>query len=217
MFIISFFLTNTKKNKSIIISKKFLFIFKFNGLRKRFLKSNGKSNSGSYTVFSKGGTYFNKYNIIDFRRLHSRLPAILVGNIFDNFRFCYIGLVKFTNGSFANILLPHKLNIGQLILTTNTIPRLINLLGFCIPLYSVKSKEKVFNIYNPLKHKGYYGRAAGTNCQVIRHTEQGVIVKLPSTQQKLFPDYSMCTVGRASNIYKEKEIIKRFGFKKKLG
>ena len=217
MFNISFFLTNTKKNKSIIISKKFLFIFKFRGLRKKFLKSNGKSSSGSYTIFSKGGTYFNKYNVIDFRRLQSSLPAILIGNTFDNFRFCYIGLIKFINGSFSNILLPHKLNLGQLVLTTNVTPRLVNLLGFCSPLYSLKSREKIFNLYNPLKPKCYYSRAAGTSCQIIRFTEQGVIIKLPSNQQKIFPSYSVCTIGRASNIYKNKEIIKCFGFKKKLG
>lgn len=217
MFNISFFLNNTKKNKSIINSKKFLFIFKFKNLQKKFLKSNGKSSLGSYTIYSKGGTAFNKYKLVDYNRLKVRLPAILVGNNFDNFRFCYIGLLKFINGSFSNIILPHKLSLGHLVITINYKPKLVSLLGFCIPLYSLGPKEKIFNIFDPIKKNGYYSRSAGTSSYIIRHTDQGVLIKLPSGKNKLFNEFSMATIGRSSNIYKKQEIITRFGYKKKLG
>lgn len=217
MFNISFFFSNARVNKSIIISKKFLFIFKFKPLQLKLHKRNGKSSSGSYTIFSKGSSRYNKYNIVDYCRTKINLPAILIGNNFDNFKFCFLGLLKFLNGSFSYILLPHKLSLGYLVLTTNQTFRFLSSLGFCRPLYSINTKERIFNLTCGYGKKGSYSRAAGTFSQIIRRSKKGVLVKLPSGSTKLFPECSLATVGRASNVSKNSEIVKNFGFKKKLG
>lgn len=217
MFNISFFLNNTKNNRSIIISKKFLFIFKFKRLRSNLKKSGGKTNNGTYTIFSKGSSKFNHYNLINFSREQLKLPSILVGNSFDNFKFCYYGVVKFLNGSFSQILLPHKLNIGKLLLSTNTSFKFISSLGSCKPLYAIKPFEKIFNIVDITRTKSGYSRSAGTFSQILRRRGGLILVKLPSGKNKLFSEFSLATIGQASNIYKNTEIISRFGYKKKIG
>lgn len=217
MFNISFFFNNARANRSIIVSKKFLFLFKFKSLRFKKHRTLGKSNLGSYTIFSKGSAKFNKYNAVDYYRTKIKLPGVLVGNSFDNFRFCFLGLVKFLNGSFSYILLPNKLSIGYMVVTTNQTFKFLSSLGFCVPLYLVKPSSYIFNLTSEYSKKGAYSRSAGTFSQVIRHSKSGVLVRLPSKQNKVFPANSMVTIGRASNVNKNSEIIRNFGFKKKLG
>jgi large subunit ribosomal protein L2 len=45
-----------------------------------------------------------------------------------------------------------------------------------------------------------YIRSAGTYGKIIHHTENEVLVKLPSKKLKYFSKYCMSTIGRSSNV-----------------
>jgi large subunit ribosomal protein L2 len=211
-YILTFQSTKTKK---IILSRNFLWVFKFKPLRFHLKTHLGKDNQGHYTIFSKGSRFKNMYNYIDIYRTLIKVPGIIVGNFFDNYRSIFLGLVKYINGSFSYIMLPHNLNIGQLTQTTNIKSKKNN--GFCQPLYSLNMGVNIFNVEFSPGSGGKIARSSGTSCKVIRRLDLKVLIKLPSQKVLKLSKFCLAHIGQSSNIHKNLEVLNRFSFRKKLG
>lgn len=200
-------------------------------LSRRIKYNAGRNDTGTITVFSRGGRLKRKYRFIDYwRRLE--LQGVVLRLLKDSFRTTNIALVLYSNGLLSYILAVEGLYIGKFIFSGfkwfdisnfyiisqnpfdssqqipigNTI-----LLGLC-PLGVEISNLELF----PGKG-GQLCRAAGTFCMIVKKFDINVVVKLKSGWCMLLHNTCMATIGMMSNIQHQYFIYRKAGFMRNLG
>lgn len=122
----------------------------------------------------------------------------------------YFGLIKYSNGAYSNIALPHGFLPGDLIKTTNHKPSRFTFfnLGDTVLLKLLNRRHVFFNIFLPFKKKIIFAKAAGTFSTILINEleKQYVKLKLPSGDTKVIYNQTFVTLGRNSNIL-QKEIV----------
>src|ERR1700732_4821905 len=73
------------------------------------LSTGGRNNTGRTTVRFRGGGHKKAYRIVDFKRTKVDMPAKVERLEYDPNRTAFIALVKYTDGTQASILAPHRL------------------------------------------------------------------------------------------------------------
>ena len=81
--------------------------------------------------------------------------------------------------------------------------------GNILPLEKIPSGTLVFNLESNSGDGGKIVRTGGSSAQVLKNTDKGIIVLLPSKQEKLFPASARATIGKIAGAgRKEKPFIK---------
>lgn len=171
------------------------------------LKSkSGTNNLGRKTVKTKSsGKSKRKFRILDFYRNYSE--SFLVLRIeYDPNRSANIALICFKNGLLCYIIATSNLKKGMFIDNKNFID------GTTRPLFDYSYGDYISNVELNHNYGSKIARAAGTYCIVLHKlSENLVVVRLPSGEEKILYSQNKGTLGIVSNINHKFVNLKKAG------
>jgi large subunit ribosomal protein L2 len=175
----------------------------------------GRNNMGHITVRHKSGGHKKSFRVIDFKRDKYDLEAKVERIEYDPNRTAFIALIKYSDGIFSYILAPHKLAIGDKIMSSRN---LIDVkIGNAMPLGVIPIGSIIHNIELKPGCGGAVSRSAGTYAQLVGKDGGYALVKMQSGEIRLFPLESMATVGSVSNLDNKNISIGKAGRSRWMG
>ncbi|MCU0329380.1 MAG: 50S ribosomal protein L2 [Candidatus Kapabacteria bacterium] len=159
-------------------------------------KSGGRNNTGRITSRHRGGGHKRMYRVIDFKRNKLDVPAQVLTIEYDPNRTCRIALVQYADGEKRYILAPHKLKVGDTIVSSEK-AELRD--GNTMPLRKIPVGLFVHNIELKPGKGGQMARAAGTSAQLVGMDNGMAQLKLPSGEIRMVPGDCKATLGTLSN------------------
>jgi large subunit ribosomal protein L2 len=133
----------------------------------------------------------------------------------------FVGLIKYTNGSYSYISVQHGCYIGQIFQTAFLPLRFFfyYMPGNVVPLKFINLQLIFSNIIVGKKNKSQYAKAAGTFCKIIKkYVDLNIItIELPTKQKKHISGDNFVTIGRNSNIFNSYQIFGKAGIKRNFG
>lgn len=152
---------------------------------------------------------------VDFSRKSSSCLSICLNLIRDSNRTAFLALIKYSNGAYTYILAPHGLLNGFLVQTFAK-PQLFSSdykIGTHIFLKNINSRSVFFNLEISPNCGGKVARAAGVYCILLSNDLEKKIskVRLPSLKKVFVSSNCTATLGRVSNIYKNKQVVGKAG------
>ena len=176
----------------------------------------GRNNSGKITVNHKGGGTKKKIDLIDFNRKWSNKIALCISLNKDCIRTCFTALIKYSNGTYSYILAASSLKSGKFIFSTIK-PSSFSYKykeGCSILLKHSHYTHMFFNLQINLVKGGQYARSGGVFCKVIsiNLNKNTARVSLPTGIIKIISIFCTATLGRASNIYHNREFFVKAGY-----
>ena len=157
----------------------------------------GRNNSGRITVRRRGGGNKRRYRIIDFKRNKHDIPAIVKSIEYDPNRTANIALVLYKDGERRYILAPSKLSVGDTVMSGEKVP-FSN--GNALPLKSIPLGTFIHNIEMTPNQGGVVVRSAGGSAQLMSREGEFALLKLPSSELRLFFSECYATIGELGNI-----------------
>ena len=158
--------------------------------------SGGRNNNGRITVRFRGGGHKQNYRLVDFKRRKFDVPATVERIEYDPNRTAFIALLKYEDGEQAYILAPQRLAEGDAVIASehaDVKP------GNAMPMASMPVGTIVHNIELKIGKGGQIARSAGSYAQIVGRSEDYVILRLNSGEQRLAHGRCMASVGAVSN------------------
>jgi large subunit ribosomal protein L2 len=184
-------------------------------LTTKVVEDSGRNNIGHITVRHKSGGHKKSLRIIDFRRDKFDLEARVERIEYDPNRTAFIALLKYSDGIFSYILAPHKLVIGDFVMSSKS---LIDVkVGNAMPLSVVPVGSIIHNIELKPGCGGVVSRSAGTYAQLVGKDSGYALVKIQSGEIRLFLLGCMATIGSVSNLDNKNISIGKAGRSRWLG
>jgi large subunit ribosomal protein L2 len=175
----------------------------------------GRNNIGHITVRHKSGGHKKSYRIIDFKRDKYDLEAKVERIEYDPNRSAFIALIKYSDGVYSYIIAPHKISVGESIMSSR---KLIDVkIGNAMPLTVIPVGTIIHNIELKPGCGGIISRAAGTYSQLAGKDGGYALVKMQSGEIRLFPLECMATIGSVSNLDNKNIMIGKAGRSRWLG
>lgn len=177
-------------------------------------KSGGRNHDGKMTMRQIGGGSKQKYRIIDFKRDKDGIPAKVVSIEYDPNRTAFIALLAYVDGEKRYIIAPHKLKVGDKVISGSTAtPDTGNAMFFSdIPLGT-----DIHAIEMAPGKGAALARSAGTYCTMMGREGKYAIIKLPSGEIRRILLTCKAVVGRASNPDHGLEVSGKAGRSRWLG
>jgi large subunit ribosomal protein L2 len=159
--------------------------------------------------------------LIDFTRNWSGNIALCIHLNKDSNRTCFVSLIKYSNGTYSYILAANSLKPGNFVFTTLR-PQLFSYkyrVGCNIMLKYSHYTHIFFNLQINLNKYGQYARSAGTFCKIIsvNWTKNSARIILPTGLVRIISIFCTGTLGRASNMYHNREFLVKAGFNRNRG
>ncbi len=184
-------------------------------LTKKVGEDSGRNNIGHITVRHKSGGHKKSFRVIDFKRDKFDVEAVVERIEYDPNRTAFIALVKYIDGIYSYILAPHKLSVGDKILSSK---QLIDVkIGNAMPLGVIPIGTIIHNIELKPSCGGSVSRSAGTYAQLVGKDGGYALVKLQSGEIRLFLLDCMATIGSVSNFDNKNIVIGKAGRSRWLG
>jgi len=178
-------------------------------------EDSGRNNKGHITVRHKSAGHKKSFRVIDFKRDKYDLEAKVERIEYDPNRTAFIALIKYSDGIFSYILAPHKLAVGDSVISSRA---LIDVkVGNAMPLGVIPIGAIIHNIELKPGCGGAVSRAAGTYAQLVGKDGGYALVKMQSGEIRLFSLESMATIGSVSNIDNKNISIGKAGRSRWLG
>ena len=175
----------------------------------------GRNNIGHITVRHKEGGHKKSFRLIDFKRDKYGVEAKVERIEYDPNRTAFIALIKYSDGIFSYIIAPHKLAVGDSIMSSR---ELIDVkVGNAMPLGVIPIGAIIHNIELKPGCGGAVSRAAGTYAQLVGKDGGYALIKMQSGEIRLFPLESMATIGSVSNLDNKNVTIGKAGRSRWLG
>ena len=172
-------------------------------------EKSGRNNIGHITVRHKSGGHKKSFRIIDFKRDKYDIEAVVERFEYDPNRTAFIALIKYSDGIYSYILAPHKLSIGDKILSSRN---LIDVkVGNAMPLSVIPIGSIIHNIEIKPGCGGAVSRAAGNYSQLVGKDGGYALVKMQSGEIRLFSLNCMATIGTVSNLDNKNATIGKAG------
>ena len=200
---------------TVLVDKSLL--WKGNSIKSLVVKYNstgGRNNQGRITSRHMGGGAKRKYRIIDFKRNKFDVEGEVIRNEYDPNRTSFISLIKYSDGEFKYIIAPHKLSIGDKVISSDTADILI---GNCLPLKNIPVSTNIHNIELKPGAGGQLARSGGTSAQIISKEDVFVQIKLSSGEIRLINKNCLATIGVVSNSDNKNIKLGKAGRKRYLG
>lgn len=167
-------------------------------------KTGGRGADGRIRTRGIGGGRKRRYRMVDFKRSAIKNGPPVVEKVmsiqYDPNRSGKIAVVAVGERK-RYILASENMKPGDLIETTNTIPRMsvVPVEGNAYPLGALPLGTMVHSIEEYVGRGGKLVRAGGTSAQLVRKVDKQCIIKLPSSNEIVLPQECMATVGRVSH------------------
>ncbi|MBM5782518.1 MAG: 50S ribosomal protein L2 [Pelagibacterales bacterium] len=175
----------------------------------------GRNNIGHITVRHKSGGHKKSFRVIDFKRDKYDIEAVVERIEYDPNRTAFIALLKYSDGIYSYILAPHKLSVGEKIMSSR---QLIDVkIGNAMPLSVIPIGSIVHNIELKPGCGGAVSRSAGTYAQLVGKDGGYALVKMQSGEIRLFLLDCMATVGSVSNLDNKNVSIGKAGRSRWMG
>jgi len=175
----------------------------------------GRNNFGHITVRHKSGGHKKSFRVIDFKRDKRDIEAKVERIEYDPNRTAFIALLKYSDGMFSYILAPHKLAVGDRIMSSKN---LIDVkIGNAMPLSVIPIGSIVHNIELKPGCGGAVSRSAGTYAQLVGKDGGYALMKVQSGEIRLFLLDCMATIGSVSNLDNKNISIGKAGRSRWMG
>ena len=171
-------------------------------------KSGGRNNTGSITIWWRGGGHKRAYRVIDFKRDKIGVPAKVSTIEYDPNRSARIALVTYADGEKRYILHPLGVKVGDTVVAG---PDVDILPGNTLPLGNVPLGTQVHNVELRPGKGGQLARSAGASVQVVAKDGKYVTVRLPSGETRLVMPTCVATIGQVGNVDHENVRIGKAG------
>lgn len=179
------------------------------------LKNNaGRNVRGKITVRHRGGGTRAKYRIIDFKRNKDGIPGKVTTIEYDPNRSANIALVVYADGEKRYIIAPHKLVVGDLVVSGAEADIKI---GNALPLRNIPVGTVIHNIEMKPGKGGQMVRSAGNGAQLMAKEGDYASVRLPSGEVRRVRIECRATIGEVGNIDHENIKIGKAGRKRHMG
>lgn len=178
-------------------------------------ESAGRNNIGHITVRHKSGGHKKSFRVIDFKRDKFNVEAVVERIEYDPNRTAFIALLKYSDGVYSYILAPHKLSVGEKVMSSRS---LIDVkVGNSMPLSVIPIGTIVHNVELKPGCGGAVSRSAGTYAQLVGKDGGYALVKMQSGEIRLFLLDCMATIGSVSNLDNKNISIGKAGRSRWLG
>jgi len=177
-------------------------------------RGSGRNNAGRMTVRHRGGGEKQHYRRIDFKRDKLGVPARLATIEYDPNRSGRIGLLHYRDGEKRDMLLPHGLKVGDVVVAG---PDAEARLGNALPLANIPPGTTLHNTDLRPGKGGQIVRSAGGSAQLLAKEGEFATVRLPSGEMRRVPIRCMATVGQVSNLDHENQNLGKAGRARHLG
>lgn len=174
----------------------------------------GRNNYGHITVRHQGAGVKRRYRLVDFKRTHDNVPAIVKDIQYDPNRTANIALIYYVDGTKSYILAPQGLHVGDRV---ESGPKADIKVGNALPLEDIPVGTTICNIEFKLGKGGQIARSAGTSAQLLGRQGKYSLIKLPSGEVRMILSANRAMVGSLSNPEHSLEISGTAGRSRRLG
>ena len=183
-------------------------------LLRPLVKTGGRNNQGIITSRFRGGGHKRRYRLIDFKRVHDGVPAVVVAIEYDPNRSARIALLQYDNGEKTYILAPQGLKAGDRVQSGDTAePKL----GNCMSLRKVPLGMSVHNVELQPGRGGQMARSAGCGAVLTAREGKWAQITLPSGEMRRVPRECRATIGVLGNADHMNISLGKAGRKRWLG
>jgi large subunit ribosomal protein L2 len=171
-------------------------------------KKSGRNNTGRITVRHQGGREKRYYRIIDFRRDKQNIEAKVATIEYDPNRTANIALLSYKDGEKRYILAPEGLKVTDMVVSgefVDTKP------GNAMPLRNIPVGTTIHNIELKPGKGAKLVRSAGSGAIVMSKGEGMVVVKMPSSEVRMFDERCMATIGQLGNVDHSNQMLGKAG------
>lgn len=183
-------------------------------LLRPLVKTGGRNNQGIITSRFRGGGHKRRYRLIDFKRVHDGVPAVVVAIEYDPNRSARIALLQYDNGEKTYILAPQGLKAGDRVQSgDNAEPKL----GNCMSLRRVPLGMSVHNVELQPGRGGQMARSAGCGAVLTAREGKWAQITLPSGEMRRVPSECRATIGVLGNADHMNISLGKAGRKRWLG
>jgi len=185
-------------------------------------KRAGRNNQGRITARHRGGGHKRKYRLLD-RKLRpsaNGTPEQVVSIEHDPYRSAWIALLQNTEGQLRYVVSTQGLAVGDYVsigLSNDTITT--PPVGTVLELGHFSVGDQVHSIELVPGGGPKIVRGAGCYGQVLHKiSSEGLVrIRLPSGEERLFPDKAKATLGQVSNLNHRHRRLGKAGRKRWLG
>lgn len=178
-------------------------------------KAGGRNNMGHITVRHQGGGHKKSFRVIDFKRSRYDVEAVVERIEYDPNRTAFIALLKYSDGTYSYILAPHKLAVGEKVISSRSLVDVK--IGNAMPLSVIPIGTIIHNLELKPGCGGTVSRSAGTYAQLVGKDGGYALIKMQSGEIRLFLLDCLATIGSVSNIDNKNISIGKAGRSRWLG
>ncbi|MBP7133893.1 50S ribosomal protein L2 [Patescibacteria group bacterium] len=162
-------------------------------IQKRF----GGRTNGKITVRHQGGGTKKYLREVDFTRSRYDIPARVDTIEYDPNRGARIAKIVYKDGVKSYILAPHKLSVGDTVVSSRTEAEIS--IGNRLPLEKIPVGTQVHAVELTPGQGARLGRGAGAMIEFRAIEGDMAILRLPSGEVRLVPKSCLATIGTVSN------------------
>jgi large subunit ribosomal protein L2 len=159
-------------------------------------RSGGRNHHGRITMRHIGGGHKQAYRLVDFRRRKFDMPGRVERLEYDPNRTAFIALIRYDDATFAYILAPQRLAVGDQVVSGEKVDVKP---GNAMPLASMPIGTIVHNVELKQGRGGQIARSAGAYVQLVGRDGGWAVLKLNSGETRRVRQECMATVGAVSN------------------
>ncbi|HEY4516359.1 50S ribosomal protein L2 [Candidatus Kaiserbacteria bacterium RIFCSPHIGHO2_02_FULL_54_11b] len=156
----------------------------------------GRNSQGRITVRHQGGGHKKSHRMVDFYFDKKNIPARIASIEYDPFRSAFIGLAIYKDGEKRYVILPQKVKVEDVILTSESAPLKP---GNRLPLGKIPVGTFVYNIELKPGNGGKMVRSAGVFAEVVAQDAGYTHLKMPSTEVRRILATCWASIGEVSN------------------
>ncbi len=162
----------------------------------------GRNNQGRMTTRHRGGGHKRQYRLVDFKRTHDGVPAVVKEMSYDPNRSARLALLAYADGAKAYILAPVGLKLGDTVMSGPTAEIRP---GNALALKDIPVGTEVHAIELAPGRGAQMARSAGASVQIMAKDQGQVLLRLPSGEQRYVLETCRAVVGQVGNLEHENE------------
>jgi len=177
-------------------------------------RTGGRNNRGRMTSRHRGGGHKRRLRLIDFKRAHDGVSAIVAALEYDPNRSANIALLHYADGAKTYILAPDGLKVGA---TVESGENADIKPGNALKLKNIPLGTVIHAIELKPGAGAQLVRGAGTAAQLMAKEGKFALLKLPSGEQRMVQAECRASIGQVGNLDFENISIGKAGRSRWLG